>query len=126
MKLETRYGLNEQVVLIANRREKQDVTCSACKGRGKVFLDGAIFECVAPRCHGVGTYVDWLPTKWLVTRRLTIGLVRLSVSTDVDEEYMAVETGIGTGSVYRVADLCATAEAAQAECDRRNANVMEE
>jgi hypothetical protein len=42
-----------------------------------------------------------------------------------EEQYMAIETGIGSGSVYSVEDLFPTLEEAQVECDKRNENQNE-
>jgi hypothetical protein len=40
--------------------------------------------------------------------------------SDREESYMAVETGVGSGKLYRDADLFASEEAARVECAARN------
>lgn len=137
MNMGSKYGLNQQVYLIRNERVHKFIPCEACGGTGKITLSEKQYTC--PECYGRCGKTEWLPTQWQVIRPLTIGRVGIKVTsikstgifdnigeydpanTKREETYMAYETGVGSGSVYYVEDICETKEEATAECERRNA-----
>ena len=59
--------------------------------------------------------------EWYVGHRgILIGLVRVEVGRDHEEEYMCRETGIGTGTLHKVSNLVPAGEG-DVEVVRRNA-----
>ena len=130
MNIETKYGLGDQVWLVRRNKPKTWVRCTFCDGYEKQQAnlapnttitggDGSTKTC--PSCHGRGGGNVYLELAWCVATTLTLGMVRVrKSSSEYDEEYMAHETGIGSGSIYNVENLYPTKEEAQAECDRRN------
>jgi hypothetical protein len=93
---------------------------------------GSTFKVACPRCSQTYqahdelrlTYTKYTPN----VRKLTIGSVRASTivgdAWNEGNEYMALETGVGSGSVYREPNLFATEAdalvAAQAKADAAN------
>jgi len=80
---------------------------------------------------------DWPSKITSVSRMMTIGQVRVEITNSPGregeemfdnykpqhkyaEEYMCVETGIGSGTLYKVEDLFATKKEAESEAKRRN------
>ena len=130
MNIATKYGLGDEVWLIRRDKPKTWIRCTFCDGYETPQAnlapnttitggDGSTKTC--PECHGSGGRYIYLELEWCVTRKLTLGQVMIRKSSDyLDEEYMAHETGVGSGSVYQVANLYPTKKEAQAECDRRN------
>lgn len=136
MKIETKFSNGDKVFHIVNKPEAKIIPCSFCAGNRKIKgADGK--ERFCPECSGNGGVTKWLPTKWQVERKLTIGQVRAEITVkwegisdtfsnfgaqkyEHEETYMCSETGIKSGSVYDGNNLFASREEAQAECDRRN------
>ena len=130
MNIETKYSLGDKVWLITRNRPKVWIRCEFCEGYEKeqaslaphtkvTGLDGSEKTC--PSCHGRGGHTKYLEKAWMVGDRLTIGQVRVKLSDiENEEEYMAVETGIGGGYIYRARNLWPTKKQAHAECGRRN------
>ena len=138
MRLTSQFDIGQKVVLIENRSKPTYITCTGCNGTGKIMLaDGTTACCPKPRCS-LGKVRHYPKPTWGIAGMLTIGLIRIEyrdspgypseINADnyapqrgMEERYMCVETGIGTGSVYTPQEhIFATPEAAQAECDRRN------
>ncbi len=95
---------------------EENYPCPDCKGQ-KVWTwkspagDEGTTEC--PRCHGRGTLGqhNFSPD----VRQLTVGSIRTDSAIQGERriEYMCVETGIGSGSVYWENDLYASEETAR-------------
>ena len=137
MKIESKFNINQKVYHIVNARERTWVPCSGCDSSGSITLkDGKAREC--PVCYGRKGESEYLPTKWQLDVLLTIGSIGVKVTnikstsgfanmgeyadgcTEIEEEYMMYETGIGSGRVYYIKDLFHTKEEAQTECNDRN------
>ena len=125
MKFEARFSIGDEVAVIQNIKREVLIPCPACEGKGKVTLADSV-ERTCPACYGQRNERTWEPTQW---RLAHIGIVgRVSVSTTVTEgggvedevRYMIDATGIGSGTVWKEADLC-TLGSYEAECDSRNA-----
>ena len=119
----TKFGIGDVVWEVWNGTKEIISPCSFCAGEGDVSgADGERKSC--PSCYGRRKHTTWEPETWRVVRKLTIGEVRVRASiNDVDDEetYMAVETGIGSGSIHNVSNLYATEAEADATCKERNA-----
>ena len=137
MRIETQFDLGQRVWAIYSGRKEYTAPCMFCDcARVVIGVDGSSRPC--PECFGRGGKQAWHLTAWHVERELTVGQVRVAVTNSPgdesgeffdnfrpqvggEEEYMCVETGIGSGSVWRSDVLFATRDEAQAACDERNA-----
>ena len=124
----TKYSLGDVVYLIRRNRREDWESCGFCAAEGMITgADGKKKSC--PECWGKKGKTTYHEMLWAVISvpdggRLTIGQYGFTKSRRQEEErYMAQETGIGSGSLYYVADLWPSLEEAQAECDRRNAGL---
>lgn len=137
MEIKTKYDFGDKVFFIVRTRKKVIKHCPFCAGKGKITgADDKTRSC--PECYDRRTVTEWLPTAWQITRAMTVGEVRVEVTNSPGipdeemfdnykpqkgqkEQYMCIETGIGSGSLYNVEKLFPTKEEAQAECDKLNA-----
>ena len=136
MIIETTFDINDKVYSISQERRKEWVVCPACAGEGRVMLKDNQYR-LCPECYGnKGKYI-YLEMAWQVLKTLTIGHVRAEISNITPDEfnnmghfeegktvqrneYMAYETGIGSGTLWEEDILFRSLEEAQKECDRRN------
>ena len=136
MKLETKYSPGNTVWSIGRSPIKTWVMCSFCAGNGTTTgQDGKVRSC--PKCYNNKGQYKHGNTVYQVEGILTVGQVRISYTKSegvpgheifdnmkaqehTEEEYMCVETGIGSGSVYKVEILWPSKMEAQVECDRLN------
>ena len=137
MIIETKFSLNEKVYFIERTIKTVFKKCPACDGEGKVsFKDKVSRKC--PLCYGDKGSHENVGLSWHVAEELTIGQVRYE-TTSIEQdgmfcnvghynpsktthkvEYMAYETGIGSGTVWKEEELFKTKEEAQQEADKRN------
>jgi len=137
MKIETKFNINDKVYSIKQERRKEWQPCVVCVSKGEVMLGDKQWR-PCPECYGKkGKYV-YFDLEWQVLNPVTIGKVEAEVQniTPDDEfahighfeegktvqqnEYMAYETGIGSGTIWKEDILFASLEEAQTECDKRN------
>jgi hypothetical protein len=142
MNIKTKYNINDTVYLIMSKQVQVSDKCDGCEGNRVLVLKNGD-ACHCPKCYGRGFISRIEPTKWQIHQTLTIGLVRATVQNlkktgmydnygeheeggdKTSVEYMAYETGIGSGSIWYEEDLFDSSEAAQAACDARNSEVNE-
>ena len=137
MEIISKFSINDTVFAIKNEREKEWIACAACSGTGQVELnDKKPRQC--PECYRrKGDYI-YKDTKWTICGTLTIGQIAVEIrniesdgdfdnishfkdgNTKIKEQYMAYETGVGSGTLHRGSELFATEAEAQKECDIRN------
>jgi len=138
MKIETKFNLGQKVYHVGYKCLEKWIDCAFCGATGMVV--GANQEkCSCPKCGGRKGRSIREKQAWSIDAILTLGEVRAHYRSKqggipgkeifsnmgpqaelYEEKYMAVETGIGSGSVYKGTDLFAAKEEAQTECDRRN------
>lgn len=136
MKLESKYDIGDKVFGINLQRKQIEKPCPGCDGTGELELkNGEKIEC--DRCYNFGytTSVSWMHSVTNLTiGRICIEITDTSATGDPDtifdnysqipysrkEEYMCVETGVGTGRVWKVDLLYKTEEEAKKECTKRN------
>lgn len=152
MKIETKFDLGQEVHKIHSTRKEIRIPCPDCGGISEMQTpSGGVITC--DRCrhaeyHGYpkGTIPSYEDSAWhVMPSSYTVGKVSAH-RYDYDggdpdsgfdnyrppkpgsdkEEYMLWETGVGSGHIHYAADLFATREEAQAECDRRNEEDEEE
>lgn len=144
MQIETKFAIGDEVWHVWGRVRRETERCTLCQGAGQVRVVGTEDTVSCPKCWGKGEnesgeqHVDYTVSR----TPLTIGLVRVAVegptrgdqshahspidmsnmgprSAKRTEEYMAVETGVASGSVYKLEDLFATKDEAVAEAKLR-------
>ena len=119
MKLESKFNIGDRVFSIVNYPVITYLTCPTCEGRKAVTIGNETFTC--PKCHGRGSFCRQSENKWSVRDNpLTIGQVRIEHGPKLEESYMCIETGVGSGSVFYAKDLFTSRKEAMGECDRRN------
>ena len=119
--MESKYNLNDRIFTISNYRRTEQVQCPDCEGKG--FLISQVNrEVGCPGCYGRTTVTAVVCDGWNVSDKvITVGRICMTIrNDDREEEYMCYETGIGSGTSYRIRNIFPTEEEAQAECDRRN------
>ena len=141
----TRFALGARVWIVTGTSGQPiKLPCRFCRGAGHFRVEGAagatgFADC--PECRRrSGAGMDGVPSvvavahppQWKASGPLTVGQIELRVQADDpdpddyhvkreprDERYMVEETGVGSGSVYEVADLFASQEEAEEEAERR-------
>jgi hypothetical protein len=119
--IETAFNIGDVVFHGATTTQTFTHPCPDCLGTRKWLAKspaGGEFEVECPRCTGGYQSSRALNLKYVQhtphVNRLTVGLVRACAGPDQEHEYMCLETGIGSGSLYRESRLFATEEAALA------------
>ena len=136
MELKTKYNLGDTVVWIHQAWRTIWTPCEFCGETGTIECKSGE-KIMCPKCYGKMGKDKRGPHEWLIENRLlTLGQVTIryrakqeteddsifdNYGSHTEETYMAYESGIGSGNYYPVDRLFPTFEAAQAECDRRNA-----
>jgi hypothetical protein len=123
MRLDTKFDLGSAVVGIRSQQKEYWARCEFCDATSEVTgANGESRRC--PECHGRKGRKAWEPEAWRVVGTMTVGQVRVVVTAwpgdALAEEYMLVETGVGSGQVWQAADLFATLAEAEAACAERN------
>ncbi len=117
-----RFDLKDVVWNIGFYIESKLVKCTACDGKGEIdLMDGGKTSC--PKCgfHNPGFATEYGPRQWNVKGVLTIGQQRVYINSgSIEERYMCVETGIGSGTIQDPDDFFLTSEEAERECKKRN------
>lgn len=146
MNITTKYDLGQEVWTIRIEQERTQLPCKFCRGEKRVRVEspsGDYDYADCPRCKGYVPQVEVvaIPT-WVLGRKLTIGQVRVHVTDSPgrpgearfdnfkqqsgrEEDYMCVETGIGSGNIHDVSKLFPTEAMAQEEADERNEAIAE-
>lgn len=117
--IETKFSIGDVVYRAGITTATKKHACPDCGGSQKwkaISPAGGEYQFPCPRCTGVYmgnddlslTYTCYEPN----VTRLTIGSIRVDTSSDHRNEYMCVETGVGSGSIYYEADLFHTQEEA--------------
>ena len=108
MQIETKYSVGEVVYRACTVGTTKQHPCPDCLGTQvwkAISPVGEEYTFTCPRCSSryrsepdlALTYNAFEPT----TQRLTIGSIRVDTASDSQNEYMAYETGIGSGNIYR-------------------------
>lgn len=128
-----KYQIGQRVFLGYVEDAVEELPCPDCNGTKTWFAvapNGLILEARCPRCDGYSQELptlairDWKPA----VRQLTIGSIRIDTArvggdtsgwNSEPVEYMCLETGVGSGSIYRESRLHTNEQLAlaQAEAD---------
>jgi hypothetical protein len=126
-----RFSVGQRVFYATTTQVKRQHPCPDCLGSQRwaaVSPAGTTIEIACPRCNEA-TYSTYrftqLPSLWYAVHigrvsPLTVGSVQIDTAAHDGKSvrYMAVETGVGGGSVYPEDLFFATEAEAQAEADR--------
>jgi len=128
MNIITRFDLGQHVFPIFQRAEEVTEPCPECDGTGRLALvKGGTTRCTSFECRN-GRVFREVRMPWAIASRdaSDIGNIQVSLYSafnslrDDERRYMLDSTGVGSGRLWDESDLFATAEEAQAECDKRN------
>jgi hypothetical protein len=148
MNIETPFDLGQKVWRIQNASNPHRKPCKVCEGTGMVTVPRREKQILCPDCNGRAWIKVYPPAQWNVMGEITIGMITaIAINKLKDEEketifdntghyfkegnttfkfeYMCYETGLGSGSLYNDNWIFATQEEAQAECDRRNSELVQ-
>lgn len=116
----TKYSMGDVVYLAGTTTEHRQRPCPDCLGSRKWEARspaGGEFTFACPRCSTRYSDKDELSLAYMahapLVTRLTIGSIQVNTapgSWDTGARYMANETGVGSGSVYKEDDLFASEE----------------
>lgn len=128
------FTIGDVVYKVAYSKKPQKLDCPDCLGQQRwavVSPAGQAYDFACPRCAQRNTdpkesltYYIYEPEEPM---RLTIGSVRIDTARKEEDrvEYMAEETGVGSGSVYKQGDLYWTSDDAF-EAGRIKADTLNE
>lgn len=125
MKIETKFDLDQAVWTISDSAAYRIVKCMVCVA-GKLTIGNEEFVC--PKCEGKSAHPHYAGRKWHVSHQGVIGKIQTeqygacapSYARNNRITYMIDSTGVGSGQCWEEADLFATREDAQAECNKKN------
>lgn len=123
MKIETKFSNGDRVWWAHTIRGSIGETdCEECGGRGSLAVEGKSYRMQCPNGCRFGKFPVYGPVP--LAREMTIGQVRVSITDSPgdgdsvfsnygpqhgrEEQYMCIESGIGSGSLYYADDLFAT------------------
>ena len=117
MEIKNKFEMGQKVYYVGGVNIKYDkihVPCEICDSTGEVEIKGYTFKC--PYCGGKYTE-DYEHKKMFYsypsTLTRTIGQIRVKITEEKQEiQYMCIETGINSGTVYSENRLFATYEEA--------------
>lgn len=123
MIIETKFSNGDTVYHARYRSEGKRARCETCNGTGRLKIEGHERHTECFQCFGKGWTYDgtvYLPE----CDSMTVGQVRVEVTasrgfggssfdnyrpqTAREEQYMCVETGVGSGNLYNAENLFAT------------------
>jgi hypothetical protein len=106
------YEIGNKVYHVSTHSVEKFLDCPDCLGARKWEITSPVgekYSMPCPRCQARHTYDDYSLNYYEYTdsiRELTIGSVRIDTSdTKNPIEYMCLETGVGSGSIYKECDL---------------------
>ncbi len=120
MKIECKFGIGDKVYLIARLSKSEIMPCTFCDGtRSLTGKDKT--KCKCPVCEGTGELTKYSDLEYSVLDSVTISYITLRVGArGQDEVYLMEEGEICRKHSFGPAELFATKEEAQAQCDRWN------
>lgn len=138
MEITTKFSNGDVVHSIGQAKTKVWIPCVACNGGMISLLDNTDASC--PRCMGRGGEYKYGDEEWTYGEQLTVGRVGVEITnspgregeeifdnykaqTERKEEYMCVETGVGSGTLHRVESLFPTKAEALDACIELNAQL---
>lgn len=129
MNITTKFSLGDVVTAINRGNRQEWVDCPLCLGTGDITVSESATIRRCPECYGKKGKTYWREEQWTTRHTSTIGKVNIELYGDEydgtdREQYMLASTGVGSGTLWPVDQLWATREEAQAECDRRNADII--
>ena len=126
MKFETKFNIDDDVYPIRQGGHNELINCKTCEGIGNISIKNNEFTC--PYCHGSKVEREWKPNKWTIDidssskiGKIDVEKYREGINHENRIVYMLDNSGVGSGTCWHERDLFYTHNAAQKECDIRNA-----
>lgn len=123
MHIETKFSNGDRVFWATTRTAYKKLPCAECNETGRLAIQGKTMTVDCYECYGKGYFDTWSEIE-PDAREMTIGRVEVRIAdspgvagsdfdnykpkSEREEQYMCVETGVGSGSIYHVGDLFAT------------------
>lgn len=127
MRIDTKFENGDTVFHAYVGDGYKSIPCDECSEAGWLKVEGKTYKIACRVCNGRGSLATYEPMPRATM--MMIGQVRISITEspgkpgyspssnfgpqrEREESYMCVETGIGSGTIYRVEDLFATEQEA--------------
>lgn len=141
MSIETKFNIGDRIYHIKKGMDTTVEICDLCDGDGFYKVKNRKLSCVGCGTQGKITKYSKISTWYVQNEVFTIGQIYVILTNSPGvpgkekygnfapqkkqvDHYMCVETGIGSGPVYDPKNMFFTKEEAQAECDKRNKEVL--
>ena len=128
------YRIGMTVILADTRWGGEQAPCKMCKGRGQLTLPipdtNELTNAECPKCYGKGyKNGNWRFHPHVCT--LTVGSIQVNTWSNRDGRddrirYMAIESGIGSGSVFSQRDLYPSQHEAERAAEEKTTAAMKE
>ena len=116
------YRLGDEVWKLQVHNRRRERVCDVCEGSGRVAVTGTDKKAYCPEGCSLGKLYEDDPTKYWEIVPLTIGKVSVEqYANKVEIEYMAHQTGVGSGTIHKEDDLFVTVADAETEAQKRGA-----
>lgn len=134
MILQPKFNIGDAVFLAHSHMEQKKLPCPDCLGTNHWAAKspaGTEYSFACPRCNSRYSSQDNLSLFYSsfepAATNLTIGSIQFNSENERSKyQYMCVETGVGSGSVYHEADIFkdreAALEAAKIQCSIKNSD----
>jgi hypothetical protein len=130
-----KFQLGDTVAVITASWCSRKIDCVTCEGKGSVTIHDEPFVC--PRCKGAKILDSNSGVKHTVYSVGEIGKITVEVvggrflnprskEPRIEIKYMLDSTGVGSGSCWDEGVVFSSRSAAQAACDRLNAQVVKD
>lgn len=126
--INTKFSIGDTVYHAWTTTERKKHPCPDCLGSRKWLVKspaGREYQFDCPRCSSSYQSDRDLSIEYTIftaaVERRTVGQVRAQSGPDSQNEYMCLETGVGSGTLYREETLFATEEEALAAAEIRAA-----
>lgn len=125
MNIKTKFTFGDMVIPIELKEEKESVPCTGCDATGTILLkDGREHSC--PVCEGKGKVRVVKGKKWTPVTSLFGSTLLKVTQIAMFEKIAAGEESYLLGNTYYEADdVFSNREEAVAECEKRNARILE-
>lgn len=124
----TKFSIGDKVFHAWVDTVRKKHPCPDCAGSRKwkaISPAGREYEFACPRCSDTYQNERALSLEYSQfgpsVRKMTIGSVRVNTADKNPVEYMCVETGVGSGTIYKETDLFATEDEATAAAEAKAA-----
>lgn len=129
--IQPKYEVGQRVWVVDIRTDDKRETCPDCLGTKHWPITtpgGDTFDLECATCRYGYEVRGFLTTRVVntVATQVTIGSVRIDTERDCPIEYMMIETGVGSGRVWKETDVFATEADAYPRLEQKRAEIQAE